>query len=39
MPVSSSNISDAENTRGGAPISKPPPKFSIRKLAVKRASA
>ena len=38
-PVSSSNVSDAGNAGGGALIGKPPPKFGIRKLAVKRASA
>jgi hypothetical protein len=37
-PASSSNVSDAGNT-GGSALSKPPPKFSIRKLVVKRASA
>ena len=39
VPASSSNISDAGNAGGGALIGKPPPKFGIRKLAVKRASA
>ena len=38
-PASSSNVDDAGSSRGGAMISRPSPKFSIRKLAVKRASA
>ena len=38
-PTSSSNVSDAGNAGGGALVNKPPPKFDIRKLAMKRASA
>ena len=38
-PASSSNVDDAGSGGGSAMISKPPPKFGIRKLAVKRASA
>ena len=38
-PASSSSVSDAGNTGSSALISKPPPKFGVRKLAIKRASA
>ena len=38
QPASSSNISDAGNAGGSAVIIKPPPKFGVRKLALKRAS-
>ena len=38
-PTSSSNADDVENAGGSALISRPPPKFGLRKLAIKRASA
>ena len=36
-PSSNSNVSDTGNTGGGALVSRPPSKFGVRKLAVKRA--
>ena len=38
-PASSCTVSDAGNVGGGALINKPPPKFDIKKLAIKRAYA
>ena len=37
-PASSSNASDAGNAGGGAMVIRPPPKFGVKKLALKRAS-
>ena len=37
QPASSSNISDAGNTGGSAVIIKPPPKFGVKILVLKRA--
>ena len=36
--ASSSNVSDAKNTGGKAVIMRPPPKFGVRKLSLKKAS-
>ena len=38
-PASSSNVSDAGNTGSSALINKPFPKFTVKKLSMKRASA
>ena len=38
LSASSSNISDAGNAGGSAVVIRPPPKFGVRKLAIRRAS-
>jgi len=36
QPASSSNASDARNAGGSAMVIRPPPKFGVKKLAIKR---